>query len=130
MARRIVLSVLALIVAILGLIAVPLGLLTAAQDVHDFRDETIASATTLANVAEERLDDGNAGLTLTRTVAQFGRGGDSISVLNAGGRQIAGTPKRPAVSAAQLPRASIPATTGLPSSCRCAGTRARAPASS
>ena len=113
MARRIVLSVLALIAAVLGVIAVPLGLLTAAQDMHDFRDETIASATTLANVAEERLDDGNAGLTLARTVAQFGRGGDSISVLTAAGRQIAGTPKRPAVSAAQLSRSLATGTTGV-----------------
>src|SRR5258708_39938362 len=95
MARRIVLSVLALIAAVLGVIAVPLGLLTAAQDMHDFRDETTASATTLANVAEERLDDGNAGLTLARTVAQLGRGGDSISVLTAGGREHAGAPDLP-----------------------------------
>src|SRR5258708_39756940 len=111
MARRIVLSVLALIAAVLGVIVVPLGLLTAAQDMHDFRDETTASATTLANVAEERLDDGNAGLTLARTVAQLGRGGDSISVLTAGGRQIAGTPHRPAVSAAQLSPALATGTT-------------------
>src|SRR5258708_38353501 len=102
MARRIVLSVLALIAAVLGVIVVPLGLLTAAQDMHDFRDETTASATTLANVAEERLDDGNAGLTLARTVAQLGRGGDSISVLTAGGPQIAGTPDRAGGGAADL----------------------------
>ncbi len=113
MARRIVLSVLALIAAVLGVVAVPLGLLTAAQDMHDFRDETIASATTLANVAEERLDDGNAGLTLARTVAQLGRGGDSISVLNAVGGQIAGTPRRPVVSAAQLSQTVATGTTGV-----------------
>ncbi len=113
MARRIVLSVLALIAAVLGLIAVPLGLLTAAQDMHDFRDETIASSTTLANVAEERLDDGNGGVALARTVAQLGRNGDSVSVLNAAGQTIAGTSPRPAVSAAQLSRAMATGRTGV-----------------
>ncbi|MGO8960436.1 MAG: sensor histidine kinase [Streptosporangiaceae bacterium] len=113
MARRIVLSVLALIVVVLGVVAVPLGLLTAAQDMHDFRDETIASATTLANVAEERLDDGNGGLALARTVSQLGRSGDSVTVLNAAGQQIAGTPVRPAVSSAQLSRSRATGRTGL-----------------
>jgi signal transduction histidine kinase len=112
-ARRIVLSVLALIVAVLGVIAVPLGLLTAAQDMHDFRDETIASTTTLANVAEERLDDGNGGLALARTVRQLGRSGDSVSVLDSAGRQIAGTRSRPAVSAAQLSRSRATGRTGV-----------------
>src|ERR1019366_6717582 len=50
MTRRIVLTVLALITALQGIIAVPLGLITAGQDRRDFRDETLAAATTLANV--------------------------------------------------------------------------------
>src|SRR5271165_4543538 len=77
---------------------------------HDFRDETIASATTLANVAEERLDDGNGDLALARTVAQLGRAGDSVSVLNAAGMRIAGTPSRPVVSTAQLSRSQASGT--------------------
>ncbi len=113
MARRIVLSVLALIVAVLGVIAVPLGLLTAAQDMHDFRDETIAAATTLANVAEERLDDGNGGLALARTVAQLGSTGNSVTVLNAAGLRIAGTPSRPALATAQLSRSQATGRTGV-----------------
>ena len=52
MTRRIVLSVLLLIAAVIGAVAVPLGLLTASQDRHDFTDETTATASTLANVAE------------------------------------------------------------------------------
>lgn len=102
MTRRIVVSVLALIVAVVGVVAVPLGLLTAAQDMHDFRDETVASATTLANVAEERLDDGSTGVALARMVARLGSAGDSVTVLNSGGQQIAGTARAPEVSRAQL----------------------------
>ena len=41
MARRIVWTILTLIVALLGLIAVPLGLITSGQDRRDFTDETI-----------------------------------------------------------------------------------------
>ena len=40
MARRIVATVLTLIIVLLAIVAVPLGLLTAAQDRTDFRDET------------------------------------------------------------------------------------------
>jgi signal transduction histidine kinase len=105
MARRIVLAVLALIVAVLGTVALPIGILTASQDRHDFQDETVATTTTLANVAEEQLDDGSGGRLLQRLVSQLAAGGDKISVLDRAGRKIAGTPSPPPVSTAQLVRA-------------------------
>jgi signal transduction histidine kinase len=101
-ARRIVLAVLALIALILGTVALPLGLLTAAQDRRDFTGETVSTATTLANVAEERLDDHSSAAGLHRAVAQFSGHGDLVSVFDAAGRRIAGTAAVPAVSPARL----------------------------
>ena len=68
MARRIVLAVLALVAVLLGVVAIPLGLITTSQDRRDFRDEAVVSARTVANVAEERLDDHRNGPALDRLV--------------------------------------------------------------
>lgn len=106
MARRIILSVLALVIVALSAVAVPLGVITVAQDRRDFTDQALASATTLGNVAEERLDDGVRGPALDRTVRQLSGSGDRIAILDPAGRPIAGTAARPAVSAAQLARAA------------------------
>jgi signal transduction histidine kinase len=91
MARRIVLTVLALITVLLAVVAVPLGLLTAAQDRKDFRDETTAAAATLANVAEERISDGTNGSALARTIRALARQGDRVTVYSAAGRPVAGS---------------------------------------
>jgi signal transduction histidine kinase len=91
MARRIVLAVLALVAVLLGVVAVPLGLITTNQDKEDFQDETVVAARTVANVAEERLDDGRAEPQLDRLVGQLGSRGDRVSVYNVAGRVIAGT---------------------------------------
>ncbi|HEY2509016.1 MAG TPA: HAMP domain-containing sensor histidine kinase [Streptosporangiaceae bacterium] len=104
MARRIVIAVLSLMVIVLSAVSVPLGLVTANQDTHDFTDETVAAATTLANIAEERLDDGIAGPALGRSVRQLGAAGDQISVNDAAGRKVSGTKVPPPVSEAQLRR--------------------------
>ncbi|MDQ2876537.1 MAG: hypothetical protein M3Y33_17750, partial [Actinomycetota bacterium] len=58
MAGRIVATVLALITVILAAVAIPLGLLTAAQLRAGFRDQAVSTAQALANLAEERIDDG------------------------------------------------------------------------
>jgi signal transduction histidine kinase len=100
--RRIVLSVLALIVVLLGTVALPLGLLTAAQDRRDFTDETKATATTLANVAEERLDDHESPKAMDRLVASLGRQGDLVTVYDQAGAPVAATPTAPPVTPAQL----------------------------
>jgi signal transduction histidine kinase len=102
MTRRIVLSVLLLIAAVIGAVAVPLGLLTASQDRHDFTDETTATASTLANVAEERLDDGSSPRALHRLIRQLGRDGDKIGVFDKAGRLVYGTRPAGAVSLGQL----------------------------
>jgi signal transduction histidine kinase len=106
MTRRIVLAVLILVAAVIGVVAVPLGVLTASQDTRSFRDEAVTSAMTLANVAEERLDDGAGIRSLDRTVRQLSGSGDLVSVYNRAGRRIAGTAQRPAATATQLTRAT------------------------
>jgi signal transduction histidine kinase len=105
-ARRIVLAVLALVAAVLGVVAVPLGVITTHQDMRAFRNEALVSAATLANVAEERLDDGVHGSALGRTVRQLAHGGDRVVVLDRAGRPIAGSADRPAVTQAQLSQAA------------------------
>jgi signal transduction histidine kinase len=102
MARRIVLTVLALMAAVLGVVAVPLGLVAASQNMHDFRDEATVSATTLANIAEERLDDGRTAPALDRTIRQLSGRGDLVSVVDGTGRRIAGTAGRPPASSARF----------------------------
>jgi signal transduction histidine kinase len=105
MARRIVLAVLALIAVVLGTVALPLGLLTAAQDRRAFSDETVAATSTLANVAEERLDDGDSARPMRRLVSQLGRAGDAVSVLNRVGIKVDGTARPPDVTVTELARA-------------------------
>jgi signal transduction histidine kinase len=107
MARRIVLAVLALMAVVLGVVAVPLGLVAASQDMHDFRDEANVSATTVANMAEERLDDGRPAPALDRTIRQLSAGGDLVSVVNRSGRQIAGTPGGSPASSARISRVMV-----------------------
>src|SRR6266581_3435698 len=98
MARRIMLAVMALIVALLGIIAVPLGLITAGQDRRDFHSETLTAAATLANVAEERLGDRSHGLALARVIAGLARSGDQLSVYDNAGIRQGGTAAFPVLS--------------------------------
>lgn len=95
MARRIAVAVLALITVLLAVVAIPLGLLTAAQDRRDFGVETAATAATLANVAEERIDDGARGTALNRSITDLSHQGDQVAVFTGAGRPIAGTRTRP-----------------------------------
>lgn len=99
MARRIVVTVLALITALLAIVAVPLGLLTAGQDRTDFRNQTAVTAATLASVAEERISDGSAGTALHRSIRELTGAGDRATVYDAAGREIAGTPGGPVAAA-------------------------------
>jgi signal transduction histidine kinase len=91
MARRIVLTILTLIVALLGLIAVPLGLITAGQDRRDFTDETVTAARTLASAAEEKLADQADAAALGRSIARLQRGGDQVSLYDQAGVRLSGT---------------------------------------
>ena len=100
MARRIALVVIALVTVLLGVAAVPLGLLTASQHTHDFRDDTLAAAATVSSVAEEFLDDHATGAPLARAVAGLRRRGDLVTVYNSAGRRVAGSGSVPGVTAA------------------------------
>jgi signal transduction histidine kinase len=104
MARRIMLAVLALIVALLGIIAVPLGLITASQDRRDFQAETLVAAATLANVAEERLGDRSNGPALARVIADLARSGDQLSVYDNAGARQGGTAAFPVLSSGLVHR--------------------------
>ena len=57
MARRIVLTMLALIGALLVTTVVPLGLITTGHERSSFREDTVLFARALAGFAEDRLDD-------------------------------------------------------------------------
>jgi signal transduction histidine kinase len=95
MARRIVLAVLALVAALLGVVVVPLGVITANQDRRDFQDETVLAARTVANLAEERLDDHEREPQLGVLIRQLDRDGDRVGAYNLAGREIAGTATPP-----------------------------------
>jgi signal transduction histidine kinase len=105
MARRIVLAVLALVAVLLGVVAVPLGLITTNQDRRDFRDEAVVSARTVANVAEERLDDHRNGPALDRLVSQLSQSQYRIRVYDAAGNTIAGSAAAPPLPAGRLEHA-------------------------
>jgi signal transduction histidine kinase len=97
-AQRIAVAVLALITVLLAVVAIPLGLLISAQDRQDFRTSTRALATSVANVAEERLDDHVHGSALSRSIQEMGRQGDRLAIYDSAGHLIASTARRPAVN--------------------------------
>ena len=76
MARRIVLTMLALIGALLVTTVVPLGLITTGHERSSFREDTVLFARALAGFAEDRLDDQSRSITLTRALVRgpAGRG--------------------------------------------------------
>ena len=113
MARRIILAVLALITGLLATLAVPLGLLTAAQDRRDFTDEATATATALANVAEERITDHVRSPALDRSVMELARAGDWVGAYDADGRKVAGTAGDPPGGGATSGWASATARTSI-----------------
>jgi signal transduction histidine kinase len=104
MARRIVLTMLALIGALLVTTVVPLGLITTGHERSSFRQDTIMSARTLAGLAEDRLADqppaGTA--TMARAMAQARQAGEQVGVYSAGRRLITGTDGGAAIPAATL----------------------------
>jgi signal transduction histidine kinase len=91
MTRRIVLTILTLIVALLGLIAVPLGLITAGQDRRDFTGETVTAAQTLASAAEEKLADRADAPALSQAIARLQRSGDQVALYERAGTRLAGS---------------------------------------
>jgi hypothetical protein len=107
MARRIVLTMLALIGALLVTTVVPLGLITTGHEGSSFREDTVLSARALAGLAEDRLADRPPARTgaVARALAQAQRAGDQVRVHNAARRLITGTGGGQAtVTAARWPR--------------------------
>jgi signal transduction histidine kinase len=111
MGRRIALVVIALVTVLLGVAAVPLGLVTASQHAHDFRDDTVAAAAAVSGVAEEFLDDHATGVSLARAVAGLRRRGDLVTVYDSAGRRVAGDRNVPGVTPALTARAGATAAT-------------------
>jgi signal transduction histidine kinase len=93
MARRIVLTMLALIGALLVTTVVPLGLITTSHEGSSFRQDTILSAQALAGLAEDRLSDRPpAGIAaVARALARSRRAGEQVRVYSAGRRLVTGT---------------------------------------
>jgi signal transduction histidine kinase len=105
MARRIALVVIALVAVLLGVVAVPLGILTANQERHDFRDDAVVTSGTISGVAEEMLGDSAARAPLTKAIADLRRRGDLVAVYDRAGRLVAGATEVPGLSATLLARA-------------------------
>jgi signal transduction histidine kinase len=105
MARRIALTMLALISTLLITTVVPLGLITTGREQDSFRAETVLSARTLAAIAEERLGDHDARPALASSLARARRAGDEVWVYDVAGRQVArvGTGQTGAAGRPDLP---------------------------
>ncbi|HEY9244611.1 MAG TPA: HAMP domain-containing sensor histidine kinase [Streptosporangiaceae bacterium] len=91
MARRIVLTMLALIGALLVTTVVPLGLITTGHERSSFRDDTALFARALAGFAEDRLDGHFHSITLTRALVQAQRAGEQVRVYDSSRRVVIST---------------------------------------
>ena len=91
MARRIVLTMLALIGALLVTTVVPLGLITTGHERSSFREDTVLFARALAGFAEDRLDGQSHSITLTRALVEARRAGEQVRVYDVRRRVITGT---------------------------------------
>jgi signal transduction histidine kinase len=104
MARRIVLTMLALIGALLVTTVVPLGLITTGHERSSFREDTMLSARALSGLAEDRLADRPpAGRpAVARALVQARQAGDQVLIYNTGRRVVTGTSADAAIPAATL----------------------------
>ena len=105
MARRIVLTMLALIGALLVTTVVPLGLITTGHERSSFRQDTLLSARALAGLAEDRLADRPPAGTaaVARALGQARQAGEQVLVYSAGLRLVTGTGAR----GAAIPAATL-----------------------
>lgn len=91
MARRIVLTALALISALLLTTVIPLGVLTTGRERESFREDTMLSARALAAVAEESLSEHHESPALAMALARARQNGRYVQIYNSAGRLVAGT---------------------------------------
>ncbi|MFE0462355.1 sensor histidine kinase [Kitasatospora sp. NPDC058965] len=102
MTRRIALSVLALVVALLVLAVVPLGISMTDRESDSFREQTAATARTVAAAAEEHLSDNHPDTEAAEQLAATAARGDCAQVYDAHGALVLTTPCR-----AALPPAAV-----------------------
>ena len=88
MARRIVLTMLALVGALLVTAVIPLGLLTTARERSTFREETLLSAQAFAAVAEDGLTNHTGGQAMASFLARGSLAGGAGWVYNTAGRLV------------------------------------------
>jgi signal transduction histidine kinase len=89
MARRIVLTMLALVSVLLITAVAPLGLITAGREEASFRMATVMSAQTLATVAVKRLSAHGADPTLAPTLVHASPSTDEVWVFDAARQLVA-----------------------------------------
>ena len=89
MARRIALTMLALVSVLLITAVAPLGLITAGRERDSFQMSTVMSAQTLAAVAEKRLSDRGASPTLVTTLVRASPPTDEVWVFDAADQLVA-----------------------------------------
>ncbi len=82
MARRVVLTMLALVSALLITAVVPLGLITAGREQDSFQTATVMSAQALATVADKQFSDHDhdTDLSLATSLARANQRGDEVWV--------------------------------------------------
>jgi signal transduction histidine kinase len=91
MARRVVLTMLALVSALLITAVAPLGLITSGREQDSFRMGTFMSAQTLAAVAEKEFSDHAARPALAASLVHAGPASDEVWVFDAADRLVAHT---------------------------------------
>ncbi|GAA1983898.1 sensor histidine kinase [Kitasatospora viridis] len=96
MTRRIALSVLALVSALLVLAVVPLGITMTDRESDSFREQTAATARSIAAAAEEHLSDGRSDADAAEQLARAAEHGSCAQLYDAHGAQVLATPCRPA----------------------------------
>lgn len=88
MTRRIALTVVALIAAILALAVIPLGLTMTGREEVSFRDDSSASARTIASTAEEDLSDHRSAAPARQQVRRAADTGDCAAVFDRSERVV------------------------------------------
>ena len=91
MARRIVLTMLALVTALLVTAVAPLGVVTAGREKDAFNMHALMNAHALAGAAEQRIDNHAADQVLTAFLANARQRGDQAWVYSANGRLVTQT---------------------------------------
>jgi signal transduction histidine kinase len=91
MARRIVITMLALVSALLILAVIPLGLVTAGREQDSFRMQALMNAHAMAGAAQQRIDRHTADPALTTSLENARQRGDQAWVYDANGQLVTQT---------------------------------------